>query len=365
MFLAPGGLRPRPGRESEPAPAAVLLLRLLLFRLMLGSGLAKLLSGDPSWWGLTALRVHYETQPLPTWIGWSAHQLPSGIQTACCAATLAIETLVPFLVFGPRRLRLWAFFPLAGLQVLIALTGNYAFFNLLALALCLLLLDDRALPTRLQAALGAGPATLKPWPPALLAPVAALLVFVSSVQMLGSAGLRLRWPGPASAVVELAGRIGLGNPYGLFAVMTTSRPEIVVEGSRDGSTWRPYAFRWKPGDVRRRPRFVAPHQPRLDWQMWFAALSTCGDDPWFLRFLDALLQGTPEVLSLLESNPFPDAPPHFVRAVVYDYRFTDLVTLRHEGAWWRRQEAGPYCPVLARESGRLVVPEQAPPRGGP
>ncbi|HEY3124224.1 MAG TPA: lipase maturation factor family protein, partial [Thermoanaerobaculia bacterium] len=146
------------------------------------------------------------------------------------------------------------------------------------------------------------------------------------------------------------------NRYGLFAVMTTRRPEIVVEGSDDGRTWRAYEFRWKPGDVRRRPRFVAPHQPRLDWQMWFAALESCEENVWLLNFLGRLLQGEPAVLRLLATNPFPAGPPRYVRTLLYDYRFTDWETRRRTGAWWRRELQGPYCPIVSRDMLRGRVP---------
>jgi len=132
-------------------------------------------------------------------------------------------------------------------------------------------------------------------------------------------------------------------------VMTTSRPEIVVEGSNDGEHWLAYEFKWKPGDVGRRPGFVAPHQPRLDWQMWFAALGTYAENRWFVQFLTRLLEGSRPVLGLLAHNPFPAGPPRYVRAVVYDYHFTDLATRRSEGAWWRREFRGPYCPVVSLE----------------
>jgi hypothetical protein len=134
------------------------------------------------------------------------------------------------------------------------------------------------------------------------------------------------------------------NGYGLFRVMTTFRHEIVVEGSNDGENWKEYEFRWKPGDVNRAPRLCQPHQPRLDWQMWFAALGTYRQNPWFVNFLAHLLQGTPEVLDLIEKNPFPDAPPKYVRAVLYDYHFTK----KGEGpAWWKREKLGLYIPVLS------------------
>jgi len=147
--------------------------------------------------------------------------------------------------------------------------------------------------------------------------------------------------------LRLASPLRTVNSYGLFAVMTTTRPEIVVEGSNDGVTWLPYEFKWKPGELKRRPAFVAPHQPRLDWQMWFAALSDYRREPWFMNFLVRLLQGSPEVLALLQKNPFPDPPPRSVRAVLYEYRFTDVAARRATGEWWQRERKGLYCPEIS------------------
>src|SRR5258708_37473872 len=138
----------------------------------------------------------------------------------------------------------------------------------------------------------------------------------------------------------------LVNGYGLFSVMTTFRPEIVVEGSRDGVNWLAYEFKWKPGDPKRRPRFVAPHQPRLDWQMWFAALGYFNNNLWFKKFLMRVLEDSPQVLTLLGTNPFPDEPPKFIRAVLYHYRFTTLAERKATGAWWERERRGMYCPIL-------------------
>jgi hypothetical protein len=135
--------------------------------------------------------------------------------------------------------------------------------------------------------------------------------------------------------------------------MTTRRPEIVVEGSDDGRTWKEYEFRWKPGDVRRRPGFVAPHQPRLDWQMWFAALGSLEENPWFLNFLARLLQGKPSVVRLLRTNPFPAGPPRYVRARLDDYHFTDRAARRSTRAWWRREPLGLYCPVISEKRGQI------------
>jgi hypothetical protein len=348
ILMAPGGARPRAGRESEPAIAAVWLLRILLFRLMLSSGLVKLLSGDPTWRNLTALTFHYETQPLPTWIGYLAHQLPVGLQKASCAAMFVVEVIAPFFLFAGRRPRLVSAAAMAGLQAMIAATGNYCFFNLLSVGLCLIALDDGQLPAALRRRLvpsreGRRPTALAGW---ALAPAAAVLAVAAVVRLTSTVGLATLWPEPLAAGVNAIEPFGVAYPYGLFAVMTTSRLEIEVQGSRDGSEWRPYAFRWKPGDVRRRPGFVAPFQPRLDWQMWFAALETCDTNPWLSRLFVGLVNEEPAVLALLQDDPFAAQPPRAVRAVAYDYRFTDLATLRETGAWWRRRPLGVYCPAV-------------------
>jgi len=130
-------------------------------------------------------------------------------------------------------------------------------------------------------------------------------------------------------------------------VMTTTRPEIIVEGSNDGQNWMPYEFRYKPGDVKRAPPWVAPYQPRLDWQMWFAALGNASENPWFYNFVARLLQGSQSVLGLLAHNPFPGSPPHYLRAVVYDYRFSNFAERRATGAWWVREEKATYLPPIS------------------
>jgi hypothetical protein len=258
-----------------------------------------------------------------------------------------VELVVPFFVFGPRLLRRGAFLALAGLQVVIGLTGNYGFFNLLTIALCLMVLDDADLPAALRrrlTAAAARPPKVARWVRGTAAGVLGLLAVATFFD-----GLRVRvpWPEPVRELQRAASPLESVNSYGLFAVMTATRPEIVIEGSRDGATWQPYEFRWKPGDVRRRPAFVAPHQPRLDWQMWFAALGTCEDNPWLLRLLERLQRGEPAVTGLLARDPFAGAPPAFLRTVVYDYRFTTFAQRRASGAWWRREEVGPYCPMVA------------------
>jgi len=174
-----------------------------------------------------------------------------------------------------------------------------------------------------------------------------MIVLITMAQLCGMLGLQADLP----SVVESLGRwvrpFRSVNHYGLFAVMTTSRREIVVQGSADGQKWLDYDFKYKPGDLKCRPGFVAPHQPRLDWQMWFAALGSYRNNPWFIKFCVQLLKGSPDILALLGKNPFPDAPPRFIRAVVYEYHFTDLKVRRKEGAWWRREFKENYCPVLS------------------
>lgn len=341
IFVGPFNWFSRPGKERGPSLIIVWLFLWLLFRLMFQSGCVKLLSGDPLWRNLTALSVHYETQPLPTWIGWYAHQLPMWVHKTSCVLMFVIELAVPCLIFAPRRLRVWAFPPLVALQVFILLTGNYCFFNWLTIGLCLFLLDDkvlarplssaRALSRRMALARNIG-----------LGIVAAFIGLLSVIPVISMFGFQ-SWPKAMVAVYQKAAPFRSVNSYGLFAVMTPSRPEIIVEGSNDRETWLRYEFKYKPGALDRRPGFVAPHQPRLDWQLWFAALSDYRANRWFVNFCLRLLQGQPEVLSLLKKNPFPNAPPKYVRAIVYDYRFTDWGSRD----WWRRELKGEYLPPIS------------------
>jgi predicted DCC family thiol-disulfide oxidoreductase YuxK len=335
---------------SMATKPGIWLLRWMLFRFMFLSGAVKLLSGDPTWANLSALSYYFQTEPLPTPLAWYVHHLPHAVLTVATAATLFIELILPFLIFFPRRLRFVAAFGILFLQVVILLTGNYAFFNLLTMALCLVLFDDaalrRVLAHRVTRFVQHHARDIKPRKIVSVGVGAfgLLIVFTGLVQLNAVVNSRISTLG-AWVAGEIA-PLRIVNTYGLFAVMTTTRPEIIVEGSSDGVQWREYGFKYKPGDVMRRPRWNAPHQPRLDWQMWFAALGTASDNPWFSRFLERLLENSPEVTALLGSNPFPRKPPLYVRALLYDYRYSTPEEKKATGAWWVRQPEGIYYPAI-------------------
>src|SRR6267142_1729596 len=328
----------------RPSDIGRWVLRFLIFRLMLEAGLVKILSGDATWRSLTALNFHYETQPLPTPLAWYAHQLPQIFKKMSVAGVFIVELAVPFLFFFPRRFRILGAWITILFQLLIAATGNYTFFNLLTIVLCVPLFDDRHLRRFLPAGLGRL-GELKNGRLAIA--LGAVLILIGLLQLMTMINLLRTLPEPMASVVEQAEIFHVINRYGLFAVMTTSRPEIMVEGSEDGQDWKAYEFKFKPGDVTRPPRWVAPYQPRLDWQMWFAALSNYQSNPWFSQLMVRLLQGSPEVLGLLARNPFPDKPPRFMRAVVYDYHFSDYATRRSTGAWWTRRQLRSYLPPVS------------------
>lgn len=476
VLVAPLGLPPnhkqapqgRPGGVSPHEGLPFWLVRWLLFRLMFASGVVKLTSRCPAWWGLTALTYHYETQCLPTPAAWFAHHLPVWLHKLSVVATFLIEIAVPPLFFAPvRRLRLAAFYSQVLLQVLIILTGNYNFFNLLTLVLTTALLDD----THLAAKSSTSRRKRMPssWPKALLAMLTLLLelavygllacgvvhyfglevdweqhvvrsrttfTFHQLSQWLKTVTLPTMWLGAASlawelltalwrwvqvrgslrklcAAVQLSvfgtatvalflislvpysymepsshGRLWTGahrlfstvehlqlaNSYGLFRRMTGlgGRPEVVLEGSYDGHQWTEIEFMYKPGNLSRPPPIVVPHQPRLDWQMWFAALGPHTHSPWFTSLVLRLLQGKEPVIRLVQNHvpsyPFHQQPPTYVRAQLYKYWFSHPW---EQGQWWRRQWVEEFFPsvslgdpaldMLLRQFG---LQDKSPPRAG-
>jgi hypothetical protein len=379
IFLAPWQLWPReflwwPGSAttataSPVSRAGVFLLKLLLFKLMLMSGVVKLTSGDDSWgwlnhsfhWSaLTALDYHYWSQPLPTVFAWWADKTPEWFKHFSVAFCLAVEIVAPFFIWAPRRPRLVAAGLMIFLQIVIALTGNYCFFNLLTIALCLLLIDDASIGTsrrtvraHIIGAPNASPArTGRSLPNQLCSYCAIAMIVVTfpiNAWLIFSAFKpQARPPGWLANFYEHLEVFRIVNGYGLFRVMTKDRGEIVIEGSADGVEWAPYEFKWKPGDVKRAPGWCAPHQPRLDWQMWFAALEAPEQNPWLVGLIVRLLEGSRDVTGLLARNPFPDKPPKYIRAMFYRYRFTTNEE-RQTGAWWKREELREYLPTISRD----------------
>jgi lipase maturation factor 1 len=384
IFMAPWRLFDWPFRKGKPAEfstphiVSVWLFRWLLFRLMLESGLCKLNSGDITWSSLTALNYHFHTQPLPTPLAWFADKLPDFALQFSTLMTFVIELAVPFFVFL-KQTRVVGACLLMFLQVVIALTGNYAFFNLLTFALCLFLIDDSAwtklfralkngnslLHRRLkpaQVAVGAAEAmsevkvdsVIEPLnlrkiqlPQKIMAIFAAVVISVVSFVQLLSHGTNVRLPEVVQTAVGEIGRFYIFNSYGLFATMTTNRDEIVVEGSLDGTTWKEYEFAYKPGNIFMPPCMVAPAQPRLDWQMWFASLADLSQSPWFVHFIGRLFDQSPEVLGLLKTNPFPGKAPVYLRARLFRYTFSDWGELCNGGQWWRSQYRGDFLPEVS------------------
>ncbi len=329
------------GRASgsyDPPRLSRYLVWWLLFRLMFLSGAVKLMSGDPAWRNLTALSFHYMTQPLPSPLAWYASKLPMWVQQLSCVFMFATELLVPFLIPCGRRLRHWAAGALILLQVLIALTGNYGFFNLLTIGICLNCLDD-AWWQRMR--WGVEPAVASDGPsaarvkPTLVRWFAALAVGVTFFQTVAA-----MYPVAAGSPIvrvmeETIGPFRTFNNYRLFAVMTIERPELVIQGSDDARDWRDYELPYKPGNLARRPQWVAPYQPQLDWQLWFAALGRPDDNLWVGRVCEKLMSGDSAVLGLFARNPFPDHPPKYTRVVRFRYEFTSQAERAATGNWWR------------------------------
>jgi len=325
------------------------LYRWLVFRFMLLGGLVKILSHDPSWGNLTALTYYFETQPLPTPLAWYAHHLPDWMLLTGTATTLIVELMIPFFILLPRRFRMFAAGCFIILQSLIMLTGNHNFLNLLTISLCLFLFDDSAIKKILPTFFRRIPSTtisnaVQPkWLKVGLAGLAIVILTISSSQLwrlCKGSDLPV-----AASLAKVFEPMRIVNAYGLYSIITTSRHEIVIEGSNDQNTWVEYAFKYKPGNLKSKPVWTILHQPRLDWQMWFAALSDRDHNPWFGNLLYRILQGNKAVNDLFESNPFPDTPPGYIRAVIYDYHFSRSKLKDDRGQWWTRNRKRVYQPI--------------------
>lgn len=330
------------------SPLIIFLYRFLIARFMFMSGIVKLASGDPSWTNLTALDFHYLTQPLPSPLAYYAYNyLPQGFNKLCVAGIFVIELIIPFFVFLPRRYRHFAAWSFIVLQSSIMLTGNYNFFNLLTILLCVFLFDDKDLVGRFPSS----------WVSAVLRNArkpgrganALTTIWLMLVMTTCATHIWLyhsKQPAPAlfGSLIKWTSAFWVVNNYGPFSIMTTERPEIIVQGSRDGQHWSTYKFNYKPVDLDKHLSWNIPHQPRLDWQMWFAALSTPAPPPWFAGFMTRLLTGSPQVLALLADNPFPKDPPVQVRALLYRYSYTTPEQRAIDGDIWRREYLRVYWP---------------------
>ncbi|MGH9477353.1 MAG: lipase maturation factor family protein [Terriglobales bacterium] len=340
-------------------------LRWLWFTIYFGSGVAKWMSHDPQWRHLAALNQYYQNLPLPNWLGWYAQQyLPQGAEAAITASILVVEIFVVWLAFLPRRWRIACFWMVTPFQIAIILTANYGFLNYLVLGLGLTLIDDRHIRWLLRMP---QVAVERAEPAARTAIASLALVALVAITGWNLAG-RL-WTGlPAPQSVNLALEpFRVADPFGLFAVMTRNRYEIEFQGSRDGTVWTAYPFRYQPQDPVRAPVgdwfLFAPYQPRFEWNLWFASLGSYSQYRWVELTELRLLENDPAVTGLFASNPFAHQPPKAVRAVLWQYWFATPAEKREQGVWWRRQKLGLYAPVLVMTAqGAEVLRE--PGRGG-
>ncbi len=382
LFFAPAGLRPGLGEDNPPSRASLFLLQWEWFRIYFESGVAKIGSGDLAWRQFTAMDDYYQNGPLPTWIGWYVQHLPHWFHASATFYTLLTELLIVWMLFLPRKFRIVCFFIVTPFEISIIATANYTFLNYLVLLLGVLLLDDRflewVLPPRFRefihgksvtttasastvaARTSERPSARAEWRERftplrrLFAGACLGLVFYSTTAQL----LWMFVPGlplPVAPVRALE-PFRVTDTYGLFARMTHERYEIEFQGTLDGKTWLTYPFRYKPQALDKAPGIYAPYQPRFEWNLWFASLGVWQQSRFVIWTEERLLKNEPDVLALFASNPFADAPPREVRAIKYQYWFTDMQTKRATGNWWRREELGPYAPALEREpDGKIAV----------
>ena len=405
LFFTPRGLLPGWGAHDPPSRVSQFLLQWEWFRIYFESGMVKLLSGDVEWRNFTAMDEYYQNGPLPTWIGWYAQHLPHWFHAATVVATLGMELGLVFMMFFPRRVRLICFFIVTPWEIGVILTANYTFLNYLVLSLGFLLLDDRflarlvperwrpneerfrlpevrakreeeeqplsilapesILPEEDANAQAAAPKAVAAelhevprrreswierlgfywWAAGLVFSVVMLswIFYDTTAEMIGLAMREI--PVPTAPIAALD-PFRIANQYGLFAVMTRGRYEIEFQGSDDGQNWTAYQFRNKPQVLNEAPGIYAPYQPRFDWNLWFASLGSWRQNEMVPLTEERLLVGSPDVLALFRKNPFPQIPPRYVRAVLWQYWFTSMDEKRKTGNWWRRQYMGLYAPEL-------------------
>jgi hypothetical protein len=326
-------------------PLLIFLFDWLLFRLRFMSGLFKLFSNDPSWSGFTALNYYFETQPLPHIGAWYAHHLPDLILKTGVGLTLFSELIVPFFIFLPRKFRLSAAAITIFMQLLIIATSNHNFINFLTIALCLFLLDDKVLKSLWSdrfSVQNASPkkTTIIPYNSLIILcfiaiPSASIISFSAKFWDHPVIQKTLPW-------AESVQHFGIGHLFHIFPTMQTQRHELIIQGSNDGQRWQNYTFKYKPDDAADALRFNLPHQPRLDWLLWFVPTQHPVHMYWFGQFMKQLKAGSTSVTNLLAQNPYPEAPPKYLRVLVYRYSFTNREEMALTGHWWQVDYLGEF-----------------------
>lgn len=352
-------------KQLKYNPAALFLFRWLLFRVMFFSGVAKFTNESDCWRNFSAPTHYYETQLLPNVVAWYAHKMPLWLHVASVPLVFVLEIVMPFLYFAAKKPRVAAGVLTMLLQLAMLLTGNHGFINLLTAALCLSLFDDQTLaamvPTQLKGkladcfscatsncGLNSTSFYLSPQGKSIIAFVIVLTSLVSYQHLRNVPQLPQI---VQSKISDLIYGYHLTGNYGLYPKVLSERTEIVVEGSNDLVSWQPYQFKFHIDSPSDAPPLVSPYQPRLDWRMRFAALTQAGYTKWFHNFVQRLLKGSTDVVALLKTNPFPNHPPKYIRADVYQYTFTTQAEKNSSGDWWKRKLVARYIdPVSISES---------------
>lgn len=328
--------------SNPPNPFMHYAIWIFFVRFMVSAGLAKIKSGDKNWRELKSMNYHYWTQPLPNKFAWFMDKMPEDFHKASCAIALFIQVgLSPFMIM-PIAIRKWIVLAQLFLQIMIAGTGNYCFFNSLAITFLVPFLPDNYwsnifINWKIDINIHF-----------ILFLLAAFIVYNNTAMFIKQFFpeiLNQKYQNLLSLHSKYNSYV-ISNPYGLFANMTTSRKEIIIEGSYDGEKWEAYEFKYKPGDTKQYPIQVAPHQPRIDWQMWFASLGDFQSNQWFLNLMIRLVKNEPEVTKLIKFNPFQNKPPCYIRAMFYQYTFTSKKEFENTKNYWNRKLIGKYSPII-------------------
>jgi lipase maturation factor 1 len=302
-------------------------LNFVLFRFHIQAGAVKIQSEDVNWRNLKAIFYHYQSQPIPNLTAWYVYKLPMWVHKLSTAFMFIVELIIPFGMLGPDGMRLGVFIAFVGLQLAIWATGNFSYLNHLTSVLCVILLSNHYLSWFQAPAVEPTPVLVD----TLLTGIGGFLFALQCVQF-----WQHFFPNHLfNSWLKVFSPYHIVNRYGIFAIMTTKRYEIVFEGSEDGKNWKEYYFYHKPGELNKRPTRISPYQPRLDWQAWFLPFQQPWNEPWLGSFIYHLLKGTPEVLRLIKYSPFA-TPPKYVRSLMYDYEFTTFEERKQTGNWWKR-----------------------------